>query len=147
MRTSLESYVLEAKAFLSAFLNPPTDDDELSHPSTTFAFLYALTSSVRRLEVALPATPIKNPLAAHLLPITINAWHALLTRLGGRVLGKALVEGWFERIDELCVDSPGGVEGGAKRACEGVRDRMRRELGWLVGLRAASSAMMDDEEL
>ncbi|KAL8291900.1 hypothetical protein RQP46_002158 [Phenoliferia psychrophenolica] len=167
VRVSLEDYTSSAKSFLTTFCAPSspsststptggTTEDEIGHPSTTFAFLYALTSSLRRLEVALPhspspATTRSNPLAGHLLPLTINAWHALLTRLNGRVLSATLLRGWFDRIDELCVDSPGGREGGAKRACEGVRERMRRELGWLIGVRPSAvqinnSVMMDDEE-
>ena len=159
VRVALEDYTAQSKSFLAAFCHPSplaspgSIEDELGHPSTTFAFLYALTSSLRRLEVALPLSPpsdARNPLAIHLLPLTINAWHALLTRLNGRVLSATQVRGWFERIDELCVDSPGGHEGGAKRACEGVRERMRRELGWLVGLRATpvnqQTIMMDDED-
>lgn len=167
VRVSLDQYVAEAKSFLAAFCQPPssavaTAEDEIGHPSTTFAFLHALTSSVRRLEVSLPSSPARNPLAGHLLPLTINAWHAFLTRLSsavndeGRVLSAGLVRGWFARIDELCVDSPlgaGKVEGGAKKACEGVRERMRRELGWLVGVRPTAGAVVpemmeeEDEEL
>ncbi|KAK4703031.1 hypothetical protein P7C70_g3188, partial [Phenoliferia sp. Uapishka_3] len=166
VRVSLEEYISESKSFLSAFCQPtsshavlPTQpsEDEIGHPSTTFAFLYALTSSLRRLEFALPSSSARNPLSSHLLPLTINAWHHFLTRLStavnssGRVLSAGLLKGWFVRMDELCVDSPlveGKVEGGAKRACEGVRERMRKELGWLVGIKPviAGAVMMDEEE-
>lgn len=209
IRVPLEEYVVEAKSFLTAFTSPPPQysvaaatatthgggnggEDDIGHPSTTFAFLHALTSSLRRLEVALPpsAAPTmttttttsssthnqQNPLASHLLPLTINAWHVFLTRLStsvntqGRIISAQMVRGWFDRLDELCVASPnvsvkaageGGLgvgvqvgrrEGMAKRALEGVRDRMRREVGWLVGVTVptlttgAGGGMMDREE-
>lgn len=187
VRVPLEEYVSEAKTFLAAFTTtPPTStgsshsagEDEIGHPATTFAFLHALTSSLRRLEVALPAvnsppsTPGAhaswpsqatsgsghNPLASHLLPLTLNSWHIFLTKLStsvnteGRIISAQMLRGWFTRLDELCVASPnvsGRKEGLAKRALEGVRERMRKEVGWLVGMREALArepSVMDDEE-
>lgn len=171
----------EAKGFLTAFCSPTNGgaggggggEDEIGHPSTTFAFLYALTSSLRRLEVALPptrpnTTNPQNPLAAHLLPLTLNHWHVFLTRLSvsinqeGKIISAGVLRGWFAKLDELCVDSPGvGVGGGrmegmAKRALEGVRHRLVRELGWCVGIRESGMTVgsggsgqemgMDEEE-
>ena len=160
VRVPVEEYVAEARSYLGSYTfainnsaSTPVGEDDLSHPSTTFAFLYALTSSLRRLEVALPPAP-SSPLApgggtatalsAHLLPLTINAWHVFLTRLSaavnveGRVMSASTVAGRFQRLDEICVASPavaGRAEGQARKACEGVRDRLRREVGWLVGMR------------
>lgn len=183
VRVPLEEYVSESKTFLSAFISaaqPSSSDDEIGHPSTTFAFLHALTSSIRRLEATLPAGPQTasfgfphaaaaggvsnsgmNPLASHLLPLTLNCWHIFLTRLStsvnqeGRIISAGMLRGWFAKLDELTVDSPGAGRGGhrpegvAKRACEGVRERMRKEVGWLVGMRDVSresSTLMDEED-
>lgn len=188
VRVPLEEYVSEAKSFLSIFTttpaasssSSPTGEDEIGHPSTTFAFLHALTSSLRRLEVALPATNsppstpgghgswptmgsthghLLNPLASHLLPLTLNSWHIFLTKLStavnteGRIISAQTLRGWFARLDELCVASPttgpGRKEGLAKRAMEGVRERMRKEVGWLVGMRepvVREPSVMDDDE-
>ncbi|ORY53999.1 hypothetical protein BCR35DRAFT_310506 [Leucosporidium creatinivorum] len=175
VRVPLEEYVAEAKIWLSAFINPTTPpgvgagggEDDLHHPSTTFAFLHELTSSLRRLEVALPPSRPNSPnaLTSHLLPLTLNSWHIFLTRLStsvnqeGRIISAGMLRGWFERLEELCVASPGvgagvGVgeraEGPARKQCEGVRERMRKEVGWLVGLRGSgresAQGMMEEEE-
>lgn len=174
VRKPVEDYVAEARSYLSSFTaainatgSGAVADDNLSHPSTTFAFLYALTSSLRRLEVALPPAP-SSPLAggtatalsSHLLPLAINAWHVFLTRLStsvnteGKIMSASTVATWFQRLDELCVASPtvaGRGEGAARKACEGIRDRLRKEVGWLVGLREVPTlgsdvALMDEEE-
>lgn len=178
IRVPLEEYITESKSFLSAFCSPvpgtttPTSgaENEIGHPSTTFAFLHALTSSLRRLEVALPSSPLsptpgipaRNPLSIHLLPLLINSWHVFLTKLSttvnqeGKILSGSTLRTWFERIEEVCVESPGvasGVrrEGPARKALEGVRDRMRKEVGWLVGLRelpgTEQGMMVEEEEL
>lgn len=173
VRTTLETYVAEAKLFLTTICAPGTSqpgggssggEDEIGHPSTTFAFLFALTSSLRRIEAVLPSPPALtphatstgttrnrlDPLASHLLPLLINFWHLFVTRLStavnqeGKIISAGVLRGWFGRLDEVCVASPGvnrtggRREGGARRACEGVRDRMKREVGWLVGLRVES---------
>lgn len=182
VRVPLEEYVAEAKTFLTAFCSPTAagpmgsiapGEDAIGHPSTTFAFLYALTSSLRRIEAQLPSPPnlVQSPnfplqrrnaqdlLSTQLLPSLINHWHLFITRLStavnqqGRILSAGVLRGWFLRLDELAVESPGVVdgsrgEGGARRACEGVRDRLKRDLGWLVGINAESvgSARVDMEE-
>lgn len=194
VRVPLEEYVAEAKSWMSGFMNPSSSssfasttggaagggEEDITHPSTTFAFLHALTSSLRRLEVALPpvrpaplgapiisSTAGSNPIANHLLPLTLNSWHIFLTRLStavnleGRVMSAGMLRGWFEKLDEICVESPGvgvgvgGVhrgEGMARRGVEGVRERMRKEVGWLVGMRPGAErersvqAMEEEEE-
>jgi hypothetical protein len=160
VRVPLEEYVNDTKSFLATFC-PPTlpssvpDPDDIHHPSTTFALLHALTSSIRRLEHALPSGP--SSLSTHLLPYAINAWHIFLTRLNaavnieGRVLSANLLKSWLGRLDELCVPSPGVLEGtrkegAARKALEGVRERIRREVGWLVGIKEVMGERMDDEE-
>jgi len=171
VRGPVEEYVAEARSYLGSFtaaINSssatPVGEDDLSHPSTTFAFLYALTSSLRRLEVALPPAP-SSPLApggatatalsGHLLPLSINAWHVFLTRLSaavnveGRIMSAATVAGWFQRLEEVSVASPavaGRGEGPARKAVEGVRDRLKKEVGWMVGLREVGG-MEGEEEL
>ncbi|GAA6041722.1 hypothetical protein JCM8097_003102 [Rhodosporidiobolus ruineniae] len=193
VRLPLEEYVAEARRFLALFVpaQPPppgasTSEEDLTHPSTAFQFLHALTASLIRLEAALPSPPpapasaaaSPNPLATHLTPLTLNAWHTFLTRLSvavnshGRVLPSSLLTSWFSRIDELCPappspfdafrvsagGAPGEGAGGTRRAMEGVRERARREVGWLVGWKpepgvAGTSApgsvvgMEDEEEL
>ncbi|SCV72425.1 BQ2448_3962 [Microbotryum intermedium] len=168
VRVPLEQFVADCKSFLAAFCSPATRvsststlEYEIGHPSTTFAFLFALTSSLRRLELALPSTRSQvlsttsdpmNPIASHLLPLTINQWHVWLTRLStgvnheGRMLAATTLRTWFAKLDELCVDSPGvGLvlggrqEGVAKRAMEGVRERLRKEVGWVIGWRDAGA--------
>lgn len=159
VRIPLETYVTESKTFLTSFcpavLPPHLASDESHHPSTTFALLHALSSSLRRLEVVLPPSP--SPIDTHLLPYLLNAWHIFLTRLStavnqeGKIVSAGMLRGWFARIDELCVDSPGiGIggrrEGSAKKALEGVRERMRKEVGWVVGIKEVGVGMMEDEE-
>jgi hypothetical protein len=168
VRTTLESYVAESKTFLSVICvhtiggGGGGGEDEIGHPSTTFAFLHALTSSLRRIEALLPSSHHhhhhdnisitrnrQDPLSTHLLPLVINYWHLFITRLStavnqeGRIISAGVVRGWFTKLDELCVPSPGvgsrsgegRREGGAKKACEGTRERLKKEVGWLVGLR------------
>ncbi|KAM0792792.1 hypothetical protein ACM66B_002561 [Microbotryomycetes sp. NB124-2] len=186
VRLPLEEYVAEAKSFLSSFISAATApqpaqqvhasvgtaEEDICHPSTTFAFLHALTASIRRLEFALPSSVALvasassvDPLSSHLLPLTVNCWHIFLTKLStsvnqeGRMISAGMLRGWFSKMDELTIDSPGRSaatsitngarpEGLAKKACEGVRDRMRKEVGWLVGIRdVAQVSQMDDEEL
>ncbi|GEM12068.1 nuclear envelope, Cut8 family protein [Rhodotorula toruloides] len=162
VRLQLEEYVSEAKRYLSLFVpaQQPTgalSEDNLAHPSTAFQFLHALTSSLLRLESTLPSSPSasltpssppSNPLAGHLVPLTLNAWHLFITRLSsaintqGRVLPTSLAQSWFDQVDALAVSSFLGAGIGGERASqvrkamEGVRERMRREVGWLVGFKS-----------
>ncbi|BGP29152.1 hypothetical protein JCM10296v2_000890 [Rhodotorula toruloides] len=159
VRLPLEEYVSETKRYLSLFVpaqqpTGPLSEDNLAHPSTAFQFLHALTSSLLRLESTLPSSnssstpslPSSNPLASHLVPLTLNAWHLFLTRLSsaintqGRVLPTSLVQSWFDQVDALAVlNSLGmGADKGSqvRKAMEGVRERMRREVGWLIGLKS-----------
>ena len=96
------------------------------------------------------------------MPLTLNAWHTFLTRLStavqshGKVLPNSLVQSWFDRLDDLAAESvrdrvfggAGGFSNGSgsgagagasasavRRAMQGVRDRAKKELGWLVGLK------------
>ncbi|GAA5856379.1 hypothetical protein JCM8547_008712 [Rhodosporidiobolus lusitaniae] len=178
VRVSLEEYVAESRRFLGLFVpthasagSAGTSEDDLTHPSTAFQFLHALTSSLLRLEAAFPsssspsstsfASPSSSssaspsPLQAHLTPLLLNAWHLFLTRLSssintsGRLFPHPLILSWFLRLDELCPAPPspfdafrqggggGGKEGGreTRRLMEGVRERMRREVGWTVGMK------------
>ncbi|GAA5971421.1 hypothetical protein JCM11641_008346 [Rhodosporidiobolus odoratus] len=101
-----------------------------------------------------------NPLTAHLVPPTLNAWHLFLTRLShsintsGRIFPSSLMTTWFEKLDEISplpvapldafrVPVPNGVQGGpsggVRKLMEGVRERMRKEVGWLVGYKSAPS--------
>lgn len=160
VRLPLEEYVSEAKRYLSLFVpaQQPTgtlSEDNLAHPSTAFQFLHALTSSLLRLESTLPSaasasTPTSassNPLANHLVPLTLNAWHLFLTRLSsaintqGRVLPTSLVQSWFDQVDALATSSllGGDRTSQVRKAMEGVRERMRREVGWLVGLKSENT--------
>ncbi|GAA6047924.1 hypothetical protein JCM3770_006427 [Rhodotorula araucariae] len=173
VRVPLEEFVSEAKRFLAMFVpaQAPTGammEEDLAHPSTAFQFLDALTHALLRLEATLPAPTAPsssslasaastNPLAAHLVPLALNAWHLFLSRLSsavnaqGKVLPTSLVRGWFAALDDTCAPSaaalsaPAGAararpESQVRRAMEGVRDRARREIGWLVGMRAEGSA-------
>ncbi|GAA5881544.1 hypothetical protein JCM1840_007189 [Sporobolomyces johnsonii] len=163
VRVPLEEFISESRRYLSAFVPaqaPPaasnSTEDDLYHPTTTITFLLSLTASLAHLEASLPPSSADSPspLAAHLLPLVINAFHVFLTRLStavnhqGRVLAMSTVRGWFEKVDELCGPSsfgtrfagasPGlaaGRDSQVRRAMEGVRDRMRREVGWLIGFR------------
>ncbi|GAA5921409.1 hypothetical protein JCM1841_005807 [Sporobolomyces salmonicolor] len=180
VRVPLEEFISESRRYLSAFVPaqaPPaasnSTEDDLHHPTTTITFLLSLTASLVHLEASLPPSSADSPspLAAHLLPLVINAFHVFLTRLStavnhqGRVLAMSTVRGWFEKVDELCSPLFGGRFAGApgleagrdsqvRRAMEGVRDRMRREVGWLVGFKpevhsGAGSGMegVEEEEL
>lgn len=163
VRPALDLYVAECRTLLAAMCGSSPSggggDDEIGHPSTTFTFLYALSSSLRRIEAQLPTSPGQNrddPLAAHLLPLLINYWHLFLTRLStavhheGKMVSAGVVRTWFTRLEELVVDTPGvgtgtRTEGGAKRALEGVRERMIREMGWTIGLRPVLSHDMGED--
>lgn len=180
VRVAVEEFVTEARRFINLFVptTPPpaghtVTEADLSHPSTCFEFLEALTRALLRLEASLPAgssvptglgtlpslsSSSSNPLAAHLVPLTLNAWHTFLTRLSaavqsdGKVLPNSLVQSWFDRLDALAAESVrdrvfggGGGHGGpssVRRAMEGVRDRAKRELGWLVGLKGVDGATL-----
>ncbi|BGO98251.1 nuclear envelope, Cut8 family protein [Rhodotorula toruloides] len=163
VRLPLEEYVSETKRYLSLFVPAQQpmgtlSEDNLAHPSTAFQFLHALTTSLLRLESTLPSStsptsspPSANPLASHLVPLTLNAWHLFLTRLSsaintqGRVLPTSLVQSWFDQADALAGSNPLGVGGErasqVRKAMEGVRERMRREVGWLVGLKSDVAAV------
>lgn len=176
VRVPVEEFVTESRRFIGLFVPnqaPPAGhtvtEEDLSHPSTCFEFLEALTRALLRLETSLPAvTPSSsspNPLGTHLMPLTLNAWHTFLTRLStavqshGKVLPNSLVQSWFDRLDDLAAESVrdrvfgvaagggGGFSSGlapgassasvsaVRRAMQGVRDRAKKELGWLVGLK------------
>lgn len=191
VRVPVEEFVTESRRFIGLFVptQPPLPaaghtviiaEEDLSHPSTCFEFLEALTRALLRLETSLPAVPPSpspapsspaflssssstNPLGAHLVPLTLNAWHTFLTRLAtavqshGKVLPNSLVQSWFDRLDDLAAESVrdrvfagggGGFSSGSgpgapsaasasavRRAMQGVRDRAKKELGWLVGLK------------
>ncbi|GAA5937987.1 hypothetical protein JCM3775_002416 [Rhodotorula graminis] len=178
VRVPLEEFVTESKRFLGLFVpaqapTGPIAEEDLAHPSTAFQFLDTLTHALLHLEATLPASPSSsstpstaaattNPLASHLVPLTLNAWHQFLSRLSsavndqGKVLPTSTVRTWFDRLDDACGAGPvaataafpslfGAPRAGAlgaargesqvRRAMEGVRERARREIGWLVGLR------------
>ncbi|GAA5849725.1 hypothetical protein JCM9279_001994 [Rhodotorula babjevae] len=173
VRVPLEEFVTESKRFLALFVpaqapTGPIAEEDLAHPSTAFQFLDALTHALLHLEATLPASPSSstssaaatvNPLASHLVPLTLNAWHQFLSRLSGavneqgKVLPTSTVRNWFDRLDDACGASgpaaapslfgaPRAATGSAtrgesqvRRAMDGVRERARREIGWLVGLR------------
>ncbi|GAA5892094.1 hypothetical protein JCM8208_001432 [Rhodotorula glutinis] len=174
VRVPLEEFVTESKRFLALFVPAqapmgPIAEEDLAHPSTAFQFLDTLTHALLHLEAVLPASPSSssptssstaattNPLASHLVPLTLNAWHQFLSRLSsavndqGKVLPTSTVRTWFDRLDDACGASGpaaaapslfgaprGGVSRGesqVRRAMDGVRERARREIGWLVGLR------------
>ncbi|BGO88644.1 hypothetical protein NBRC10512_003472 [Rhodotorula toruloides] len=164
VRLPLEEYVSETKRYLSLFVpvqqpTGPLSEDNLAHPSTAFQFLHALTSSLLRLESTLPSlnssstpsAPPANPLASHLVPLTLNAWHLFLTRLSsaintqGRVLPTSLVQSWFDQVDALAGSNSLGVgrerASQVRKAMEGVRERMGREVGWLIGLKSDAAAV------
>jgi len=94
------------------------------------------------------------------VPLTLNAWHQFLSRLSsavneqGKVLPTSTVRTWFDRLDDACgaaglaaapslfgaprtpsLGAAARSESQVRRAMEGVRERARREIGWLVGLR------------
>lgn len=151
-------------------MNPQTLENH--HPSTTFAFLHFLTLSMKRIESVLPrpSNPSNHqqqqqqqqqggdPLSSHLLPLAINQWHILTTRLSslvnqqGKILSAESVRGWFRQLDELCsptyhhpgtsgLGGSGGIGVGiSQKALEGLRERFTRELGWLVGIKYIPSS-------
>ena len=60
-----------------------------------------------------------------------------------------MVRGWFRTLDSITIES--GIESVSRKALEGVRDRLVREIGWTVGIRSTSAPSADqdmiDEEL
>ncbi|GAA6005320.1 hypothetical protein JCM10207_002937 [Rhodosporidiobolus poonsookiae] len=194
-RAPLEEYAAETRRLLGLFVPAqasaaPTSEEDLTHPSTAFEFLGALTASLLRLEAALPPAPAPSAapaagsthpsaaLTTHLTPALLNAFHLFLTRLSavvnteGRIMPSSLLEAWFAKLDELCpvpaaalspfaAFRPAGAgaqrESAVRRLMDGVRDRARREVGWLVGWKepplgsgqaqGAGGMMQDEEEL
>ncbi|GAA5895037.1 uncharacterized protein JCM6883_002296 [Sporobolomyces salmoneus] len=174
MRLPLESFVQEVKKLLSIYV-PPTSSqsttttntttttgstglEELYHPTTTMSLLLHLSASYLSISQSLPSTSSSsNPLQLHLLPILINSYHLFLTKLStsinqqGKILSQSTVNGWFDQLNQLIsteTDEKEGVQMG-KKALEGVRERMRREIGWLIGINvnnAQSSGMEGVEE-
>lgn len=149
--------------------------EELYHPTTTMTFLLHLSSSYLSISQSLPPTTTTsssssssagdNPLQSHLLPHLINSFHIFLTRVSidtnqkGKILPLSTVKNWFESLDQLLllnttttISSGSGKEEEneavslGKKALEGVRDRMRREIGWLVGIKENSIGMEGVEE-
>ncbi|GAA5830613.1 hypothetical protein JCM11251_002533 [Rhodosporidiobolus azoricus] len=200
VRLPVEEYVSEARRFLNLCVppNPPTTPtaasetgEDLTHPSSSFPFLHSLTLSLTRLESSLPPSSSPNsspnPLAQHLLPALMNAWHLFLSRLAhaaneqGRIFPQSQLNQWFDSLDEVCsvqslsatvtadafrAGGAGGLggtgmgagkgeagqgQGQVRRLMDGVRDRARREVGWLVGwkepiLQAVTGGMEGVEE-
>ncbi|GAA6007967.1 hypothetical protein JCM11491_006559 [Sporobolomyces phaffii] len=153
VRVALEAFVHESRALVSTYVPttlpaPPssTSTSELHHPTTTMAFLVHLTDaylSIAR-ELPPPPTPAANPLAQHLLPIVINSFHVFVTRVSAsvndhaKILAESTVRHWFEQLDLVVrprssPDSDNEAVRVATKAVEGVRDRMRKQIGWLVG--------------
>ncbi|GAA5924396.1 uncharacterized protein JCM15063_005629 [Sporobolomyces koalae] len=151
MRLPLESFVQEMKKILQVFVpsqpspSNPSEGD-LLHPTTTMTLLLHLTHSFVTISQSLPpAPPTTTPAQAtnsilhtHLLPTLINSYHVFLTKLStsinheGKVLPLSTLQTWFEQMDQLVTARGDAV---TTRALEGVRDRMRREMGWLVGIK------------
>ena len=173
IRTPLEDYISEARLALSQFCPSSSaqtpDDGNLSHPSSTFAFLFTLTQSVRKLEDMLPRAPtpyngstsqiyqpsINNPSSLNprdplvsFLPVLYNQWHILATRLSslvnqhGRILSAETVRLWFRQLEQLSAGDVSSASVGRK-ASEAIRERLIRELGWLIGIRAQMHPLQD----
>lgn len=181
VRSPLEEYLEESRGFIRVFCAEAErggggggGEDSIGHPSTTFAFLYALTSSFRRIEASLPSPPslITSPnyslekrlgqdlLTTNLLPLLSVHWTDFLAKLArgineeGRVMSGEILRGWVKRLEELSVETPGvrenlRREGGARGVVEGVRERLVEELGWLIGVKPSASAStgMGGEEM
>ncbi|GAA5870546.1 hypothetical protein JCM16303_001516 [Sporobolomyces ruberrimus] len=149
---------------------PTTTKEELYHPTTIMTFLLHLSSSYLSISQSLPPTTTSspssaadNPLQSHLLPHLINSFHIFLTRLSidtnqkGKILPLSTVKNWFESLDQLLLlnsttttlsgkEEENEAVSLGKKALEGVRDRMRREIGWLVGIKENSIGMEGVEE-
>ncbi|KAI5477079.1 indoleamine 2,3-dioxygenase [Pseudohyphozyma bogoriensis] len=110
---------------LGAGANGTTDD--LNHPSTHFTYLHLVVTSIFRLSASLPAASSPFPLL--LTTQVLQSFDDLFTKLRGRVLGKDMVQGWFEKIEALAV---GGVGGQMEQVMLGIRERMRGELGCMM---------------
>lgn len=140
IKPHIDNYVSNARSLIAVFAPKAAQD-----PSATVSFLTTLTSSIRLLELELPRP---SPLDSALLPMTINAWHTTISKLAtqvnerGRIVPVRTLEQWFAQLDQLCQqvvlpapddsdESP--QEGPARKSIEGVRDRLRREIGWLAG--------------
>ena len=172
VRAPLDDYVTENRTFLNSFVPSQAGNmDDGNPPSIIFAFLASLTASYLRIESVLPRSAMAaspsvyrvnagDPLSSHLLPALFNAWHTFATRLAysinsqGRILSAETVRSWFRTLDEMATG--GHVDSTARRACETVRDRLVKEVGWTIGMRprAMSSGSLrddamfqDDEEL
>lgn len=176
VKVPLEDYLEEARGMIRGFCveggGGGGGEDEIGHSSTTFAFLYALTSSLRRIEATLPSPPslVDSPnyplnkrraqdiLSTTLLPLLSTSWSTFLALLSaqvnqqGRIISSEVLKGWLKRLEELSVESPGvreGTrrEGGARAVVLDVETRMRREVGWLVGLKDPGGGEEMEEEL
>ncbi|KAK9897205.1 hypothetical protein P389DRAFT_188866 [Cystobasidium minutum MCA 4210] len=100
-----------------------------------------------------PSSLNQNDPLVCFLPALINQWHVLVTKLSnlvnqnGRVLSAEMVRNWFKQLDALVdVDTSASTTSTTnntendstsvgRKACEAVRERFVKELGWLVGIR------------
>ncbi|GAA5957305.1 hypothetical protein JCM3765_000418 [Sporobolomyces pararoseus] len=153
MRLPLESFVQEMKTLLSIYIppSPPSSSNtnELYHPTTTMSFLLHSTLSYLSISQSLSSTS-STCLESHLLPNLINSYHVFITRLSiqinqqGKILPISTVTNWFTELDTICCSKTEQGEGEmviiAKRALEGVRDRIKKEIGWLVGIKSTTTA-------
>jgi len=144
-RTSIDEFVHEAKAAIATF-SPVT-----SHPSDCFELLMHLTNAVLAALALLPSPATlqahgiaPTSLSAHLVPALINAHHVLVSRVAreaageGKMLSAARIRSILDALDSACSDAHNHADALGDvvvRALDGVRERARRELGWLVGLR------------
>jgi hypothetical protein len=172
VRGTLEEYIAECRHYLGVFCPTPTtaEGSESRHPSETFAFLFTLSSSIRRVETLLPRPAFianahqfrmnpNDPLSSHLIPLVMNQWHIFATKLShavnrqGRILSADTVRGWFRQLEQLSEPTPpqanmGFVrcgDGLAQRSMEGVKDRFVREIGWTVGIKTTGVASHVEE--
>lgn len=141
VKVALEAFVAETRMALQSF-NVASE-----HASSAFAFLQALTSSIQRLERALPPA---NAALNSLIPTLFNAWHLFLSRLSasvnqqGKILGAGFVQRMFDDVQSLCAVPPQQGSDSHKFII-GVAERLNKEIGWLANRRSRSSTVEMEE--
>jgi hypothetical protein len=125
---------------------------EVILPRAPLPFGSSRTTSIASINN--PSSLNQNDPLVCFLPALINQWHVLATKLStlvnqnGRVLSAEMVRTWFKQLDSLIDIDAGQVRftsetspsvqdtsSVGRKACEAVKERFIKELGWLVGIR------------
>lgn len=155
VRLPLHLYVNECLSLLKLW-SKAEDGFEQAQIHTTisnqFSFLCLLTTSIRKVEVSLPASPdgpdtlnstASQPLRSLLIPDLLQAWNQFIekiyhiTSVNGIVLSEAAIEKWYTQLKDLANDTSYYGEG--TRFMEPIRDLAKYRFGDIVRTKRLAS--------